>query len=112
MAASAGDMLLMSGGWPPVAPLANGAAPRSAVCCGGALSCAERPKRWPAINAMSATSAIAATAHGRAEEKLRCSPGPSAPAAVPQRWQNLAPGRSAAPHAAQVVAASVAPQFE
>ena len=55
---------------------------------------------------------MAATAQGSAELKLRWSRGASEPAGVPQRWQNLAPGASAAPHAAQFVVTSVAPQFE
>ena len=37
---------------------------------------------------------------------------PAAPTAVPQRWQNRAPGVSAAPHDAHVAPASEAPQFE
>lgn len=75
--------------------------------------------RCPAMSAISATSAMAATPHGRADEKLRGSlPGAveadagSVPAGVPHRWQKRAPGRSDALQAAQVAPASVAPQLE
>src|SRR3569833_2893487 len=61
---------------------------------------------------MNATSAMPATAHGRPDAKLVVLAGPSAPAAVPQRWQNLAPGVRGALQAAQLAATSVAPQFE
>jgi hypothetical protein len=65
------------------------------------------------MSATSATSAMAATPHGSAEEKLRWSADAAAPdpTAVPHRWQNFAPGVSAAPHAAQVAPPNDAPQF-
>src|SRR4051812_23573376 len=53
-----------------------------------------------------------ATAHGTPDAKPCWFAGPSAPAAVPQRWQNFAPGVSGAPQAAQSADTSVAPQFE
>jgi hypothetical protein len=112
-------MLLMSGGRaPPAAPAANGAADES---IGGAAapSLDDRPKRCPATSATSATSAIAATLHGSALENPRCSvaltvpPVPAAaPAGVPHRWQNFAPGVSGAPHDAQAEPANGAPQLE
>lgn len=55
---------------------------------------------------------MAATPHGRAAEKLRGASTPSAPAGVPQRWQNRAAGESGAPHDAQLAGAKVAPQLE
>jgi hypothetical protein len=61
---------------------------------------------------MTASSEIPAMLHGRIELLLRGSAGVSAPAGDPQRWQNLAPGVSGAPHAAQVAPASGAAQFE
>lgn len=66
---------------------------------------------------MSATSAMAASAQGSAVEKLRGSleldgAFACAFAGVPQRWQNLAPAVSGAPHALQVAPASDAPQLE
>ena len=103
----------MSGGRPPLLPPANGAAAVawSAGCCAGVES-GERPKRWPAMSAINATSAIAATAHGSPELKLRSSRGASEPAGVPHLWLNFAPGASDALHAEHVVAVRVAPQFE
>jgi hypothetical protein len=56
------------------------------------------------MSATSARSAIAATAHGRAEVTFLVSPGglPAenvcVPAAVPQRWQNFAPGVNSERH--------------
>ena len=115
MAASAGDRLLISGACEfPVAP-ANGALPAAPAGHAVDASSGERPKRCPASNATSATSAIAASPHGSAVEKLRgLPPGvlDCALAGVPQRWQNFAPGVRDAPHAPHVAAASVAPQFE
>jgi len=106
----------MSGAAPlPVAP-AKGAAPpvpapeSTADAKVDAAGC--RLKRCPAMRAISATSAIAATAHGSADEKLRCSIAPSAPAGVPHRWQNLAPIVSGAPQPPHVAPASEPPQFE
>jgi hypothetical protein len=64
------------------------------------------------MSAMSATSAMAATAQGSADEKLRGSFVPSAPAGVPHRWQNLAPMLSGAPQLPHVAPASEPPQFE
>jgi hypothetical protein len=64
------------------------------------------------MSAIIARSAIPAIAQGSAPAKPRCSVGRSAPAGVPQRWQNFAPAVSGAPHAAQFAAASVAPQLE
>src|SRR6201995_5374566 len=61
---------------------------------------------------MNATSAMPATAHGSPDCRPLWLTGPSAPAAVPHRWQNFAPGVSGALHAAQFAATSVAPQFE
>ncbi|HEY4217851.1 MAG TPA: hypothetical protein VGM67_11985 [Gemmatimonadaceae bacterium] len=55
---------------------------------------------------------MAATAHGSADEKLRGSLVPSAPAGVPHRWQNLAPILSGAPQLPHVAPASDPPQFE
>lgn len=50
---------------------------------------------------------------GNADEKLCWGLGAGTiVAGVPQRWQNFAPGVSAAPHAAQVAPASGAPQLE
>ena len=66
---------------------------------------------------MSATSAIAATAQGSAEPNPRSPlsvllPGTVLPTGVPQRWQNFAPGVSAAAQLAQEVAVSAAPHVE
>jgi|SRR5690242_5292945 len=102
----------MSGG----APAVCAAAGRSVGAV--AVSADDREKRWPATSAMSATRAIAATAHGNAEPRPRSEPTATArestfaPAGVPQRWQNFAPGVSAVPHAPHWAPASGAPQFE
>src|SRR6185312_10877838 len=100
----------MSGAAPfPVAP-ANGAAAdweSTAVDGAGVLA-----NRCPATRAISETSAIAATPQGSADEALRRSSARSAPAAVPQRWQNFAPGENGASQAAQVAPGRDAPQFE
>src|SRR5215472_3588203 len=67
---------------------------------------------------MSATSAMAATAHGSAEPKprspltARARASALAPAGVPHRWQNFAPGVKAVPQATHSAPASGAPQFE
>ena len=55
---------------------------------------------------------MAATPHGSADEKLRCSVRPSAPAGVPQRWQNFAPEVRGASHAEHVAPVKGEPQFE
>src|SRR5687767_9421369 len=82
--------------------------------CGstGAWLAGPRPKRWPAASAMSASSAIPATAQGSAL------PTPSArgvgafsPTGVPHRWQNLAPGVSDARHVAHATPCSGVPQL-
>ena len=56
---------------------------------------------------------MAATAHGSALPPPRAGAAalPRAPAAVPHRWQNLAPAVSGARQAAQVAPCSDAPQF-
>lgn len=55
---------------------------------------------------------MAATPQGSAAEKLRGGSVPSAPAGVPQRWQNRAAGERGAPQDAHAAGARVAPQFE
>src|SRR5512138_1934103 len=76
------------------------------------------PNRWAATSAISATSAIAATAHGRADPsprstgRARRDSDAVAVAGVPQRWQNLAPGVSGVWQAAHCAPASGAPQLE
>jgi hypothetical protein len=72
---------------------------------------AERAKRCPAASATSARSAIAATAHGRAFEPPSARPAAAAPAGVPQRWQNLAPGVRGARQDEHAAPASGAPQL-
>jgi len=67
-------------------------------------------KPRPAAMAKSARKASAATIHG--SELVFVSRGVVVvPTAVPQRWQNLAPGLSGAAHDAQGAPASGAPQF-
>jgi hypothetical protein len=61
---------------------------------------------------MSATSAIAATPQGSEVDNVVRGAVAAAPAGVPHRWQNLAPGVSGAEHAPHVAPASDAPQFE
>lgn len=80
--------------------------------------------RCPATSAISAARAMAATAQGRTPARPRSGGGPSprqppdretaAPptAALPQRWQNFAPGVSALPHIAQTAPSSGTPQLE
>lgn len=61
------------------------------------------------------SSAIAANAHGSAFEVAGAGADAlagEAPAAVPQRWQNFAPGVSAARHDAQVAPSAAAPHCE
>ena len=61
---------------------------------------------------------MAATAHGSADPSPRSwaavpvRASAVAPAGVPQRWQNLAPGVSSVPQAPQRAPASGTPQFE
>jgi hypothetical protein len=98
-------MLERSGGW----PAAPGGAAAVGVCA--ASSPALRPKRCPAKSAINATNAIAATPHGKADEKLRSSRA-ACPAGVPHRWQNFAPGVSCAPQDAQATPTIAAPQAE
>jgi hypothetical protein len=98
-------MLDKSGGWP-VAPAGAAAAWDCA-----ASSPALRPKRCPATSAINATRAIAATAHGNDDEKLRSS-RVAWLAGVPHRWQNFAPGVSCAPQDAQATPTTAAPQAE
>jgi hypothetical protein len=98
-------MLDRSGGWP-AAP-----AGAAAVWFCVASSPALRPNRCPAKSAINATNAIAATPHGKADEKLRSS-RTAFPAAAPHRWQNFAPGVSCAPQDAQGTPTSTAPQAE
>jgi hypothetical protein len=61
---------------------------------------------------VSETSAIAATAQGRALASPREGAAPLAPAAVPHRWQKRAPGVSGAEQVAQAAPASAVPQLE
>jgi hypothetical protein len=63
---------------------------------------------------MSATSAIAATVHGSAVERLADSrrSASAVPTAVPQAWQNRAPGESGLAHAAHRAFDTSAPQLE
>src|SRR5690242_254935 len=102
----------MSGGAPPL----WAAAGRSAG--GASVAAFDRENRCPATSAIKATSAIAATAQGSADAKPRSvfaiAPRASAfaPAGVPQRWQNFAPGVRSVPHAAHWAPASGAAQFE
>jgi hypothetical protein len=57
---------------------------------------------------------MAATAQGSAVAVDRCWVGATGvlPTAVPQRWQNFAPGVSSERHAAQAASATAAPQLE
>jgi hypothetical protein len=98
-------MLERSGGWP-AAP-AGGAA----VWFCAASSPALRPNRCPAKSAINATNVIAATPHGRADEKLRSSRA-ARPAGVPHRWQNFAPGVSCAPQDVLATPTIAAPHAE
>src|SRR6476660_9947326 len=67
----------------------------------------------PAAIANRARKASAATIQGSALVlDSRVAVGAAAPTAVPQRWQNLAPGLSSAEQAAHVAPASGAPQEE
>ena len=70
------------------------------------------PKRWPTTSAVSETSASAATAQGSALANPRDRALDGAPAGVPHRWQNRAPGVSDAEQVAQVAPASALPQLE
>jgi hypothetical protein len=95
------------------------APPGAAIGASAALVCSTgvlgRPNRCPATSAMSATSAIAATAHGSALLVPRSDAvagGAAAPAGVPQRWQNFAPAVSDARQAVHWAPASGAPQLE
>jgi len=78
----------------------------------GASELPRAPKRCPTTSAVSDTSAIAATAQGSALASPRDGAVDGAPAGVPQRWQNRAPGVSEAKHVAQVAPASAVPQLE
>src|SRR5688500_11870364 len=71
----------------------------------------DAPMRGPATKAMSAARAINATAQGSGS-RPRAVRGASgwAPAGVPQRWQNFAPGVSDERHPAQAAPESEAPQ--
>src|SRR5690348_12636709 len=62
---------------------------------------------------MSATSAMPATAHGRAVAKPVCCAwaAGAAPTAVPHRWQNFAPAVSDEPQPEQGAPSSGAPQL-
>src|SRR5688500_5787894 len=98
----------MPGGAPP--------AGKSRPACGMAFEGPSRlapraaARRWPPTRAMSAHSAIRATAHGSGSRAARAGSGVFAPAGVPQRWQKRAPGVSDARHAAQAAPESEAPQ--
>jgi hypothetical protein len=90
----------------------------SALTEGGAGASARsrfpKPSRWPAISAIRATRAIAATAHGSTSSLVRAvcfeGAGGSDPATgVPQRWQNLALLESSAPHDRQPAERNCAP---
>ena len=69
-------------------------------------------KPRPAAMAKSARKASAATIHGSAfgfDSRIGAT---DAPTAVPQRWQNFAPGLSSAEQDVQVAPARGAPQLE
>ena len=85
----------------------------TAAAC-GAAGVRVPPKRCPATRATSASSAIAATAQGSAEAADRCSVGAAAvvPTAVPQRWQNFAPGESSERQPVHAASATAAPHSE
>jgi hypothetical protein len=57
---------------------------------------------------------MAATAQGRADAADRCSVAATGalPTAVPQRWQNFAPGESSERQPAQAASATAAPHSE
>src|SRR5438874_1048306 len=108
----------MSGARTP-APPSSATAPRSSSpACGNAfcepstvlLGRALKPR--PAAMANKARNARAATIQGSALVLDSRATVAVPPAAVPQRWQNFAPGPSSAAQAEQVAPASGAPQLE